>query len=125
MSAVLDHASDLEKLLLEHDVTVFGYERLDDLAVVRFVLNEKRLRLVVTMPDWNADKYRLTPNRGSIRSITERRRLYWADVAKTWKAMHNLVAAKLDGIEAGITSFDDEFRQFADAEALLGAGNAD
>lgn len=122
MSATLDHASELEKLLLEHNVTVFGYERLDDLAVVRFKMNDKKLRLVVRMPDWESATYRLTPTRNQVRSITQRRSLYWADVAKTWKAMKNLIAAKLDGIEVGITTFEAEFSQFADAEALIEAG---
>lgn len=122
MSAILDHAADLEKLLLAHSVTIFGYERLDDYAVVRFRLNDRKLRLVVKMPDFNADEYRLTPSRGAIRSITQRRNLYWADVAKVWRAMKNLIAAKLEGIEAGITTFEAEFSQFADAEALITAG---
>lgn len=122
MTAVLDQAHDLEKLLLEHDVTVFGYERINDLAVVRFILNEKRLRLVVTMPDWNDDHYRLTPNNRQPRAVSARRQLYWSDVSKRWDAMKRLIGAKLAGVEAGITTFDDEFRQFVDAEALLGDG---
>jgi hypothetical protein len=123
MTAVLDHASELEKLLLAHDVTVFGYERRDDWAIVRFVLNDKKLRIVVKMPDWNSDQYRLTPARHEIRSVSERRRLYWLDVAKTWRAMKNLIGAKLEGIDAEITTFEAEFGQFADAEALITAGN--
>jgi hypothetical protein len=119
MTAVLEHAADLEKLLVSHGVTVFGYERLDDLAVVRFRFIDRKLRLVVKMPDWNSDEYKLTPTRRGIRSATARQQAYWADVAKTWKAMRNLIAAKLEGIETGITTFEAEFTQFADAEALL------
>lgn len=122
MSATLDHASQLEQLLLAHDITVFGYERVGALAIVRFEMNGTKLRLVVPMPDWESDEYRLTPT-GKVRSITERRRLYWADVAKTWKAMRNLIAAKLEGIEAGITTFEAEFDQFRDGVALVGSGN--
>lgn len=122
MTATLDQASDLERLLLEHNVTIFGYERADEYAIVRFRMNERKLRLVVQMPDFNADKYRLTPNRSQVRSITERRRLYWKDVAATWRAMKNLIAAKLEGVEMDITTFDAEFSQFADAEALIGPG---
>jgi len=122
MSAVLDQASELEKLLLEHNVTIFGYERRDELAIVRFRMNDTKLRLIVPMPNWDDDVYKLTPSRHEIRSITERRRLYWRDVAAKWRAMKNLIAAKLEGVEAGITTFDAEFSQFQDAEALLGSG---
>lgn len=122
MSAVLDQAHDLEKLLLEHDVTVFGYERLGDLAVVRFTMNDRKLRLVVTMPDWNDDKYRLTPVQRTERSMTQRRQMYWSDVKQTWGAMTRLISAKLHGIEFGITTFEAEFGQFDDASALLGTG---
>jgi hypothetical protein len=122
MTAVLDQASELEKLLLEHNVTIFGYERLDQIAVVRFILNGQKLRLVVAMPDWESDEYKLTPNRREIRSVTERRRLYWKDVSTKWRAMKNLIAAKLEGIDAGITTFESEFRQFEDAKALITAG---
>ena len=123
MTAVLEQAGELERLLLGHDVTVFGYERAGDLAIVRFVLNEHKLRLVVKMPDWNDDTYVYTPSRHEPRSITARRQLYWADVSKTWKAMKNLIAAKLEGVEMGITTFEDEFRQFEDAVALMGPGS--
>lgn len=122
MSSVLDHAVELERLLLAHDVTVFGYERAGDLAVVRFVLNERKLRLVVKMPDFNDDAYKLTPTRREIRSIEQRRRLYWADVRKVWQGMRNLIGAKLEGVDLGITTFEAEFEQFADAEGLLGTG---
>lgn len=125
MSAVLDHASALERMLLRHKVTVFGYERNGRHAIVRFVMRERKLRLVVEMPDYNAEKYLLTDAGRYERTQTARDRLYWKDVNDLWQAMIVLIEAKLSGIEAGITSFDDEFRQFADAEALLGAGNAD
>lgn len=121
MSATLDQASELERLLLEHNVTIFGYERLEALAVVRFKMHDRKLRLVVTMPDWGDSKYTTTQT-GYERSPKARQDLYWKDVRSRWRAMKNLIAAKLDGIDAGITTFDDEFRQFADAEGLLGAG---
>jgi hypothetical protein len=123
MTAVLDHAAELEKLLLQHDVTIFGYERMDDLAVVRFVLRDRKLRLVVKMPDWNDEQYTLTPSTRRPRSITGRRQVYWSDVAATWKAMKDLIAAKLNAVEKGITTFDDEFRQFEDGIAQIGAGD--
>lgn len=122
MSSVLDHSIELEKLLLNHDIMVFGYERVGDLAVVRFTMNEKKLRLVVAMPDWNSAEFRLTPSTNQIRSAEQRKKLYWAEVSRRWRAMRNLIAAKLEGIEAGITTFEAEFTQFEDAAALLGAG---
>lgn len=125
MSAVLDQANELERLLLEHNVTVFGYERINELAVVRFVMNGRKLRLVVPMPDWEDEKYTLTPVNRQARSLTQRRSLYWADVKSTWTAMTKLIGAKLGGIEAGITTFEAEFSQFADAEGLLGAGTTE
>lgn len=115
-SAVLDHASQLEKLLLDHDVTIFGYERVGAIAVVRFQMNGRKLRLVVGMP--TPSDYASTGT-GKIRSITARNDLYWKEVRRRWLAMKNLVAAKLEGIETGITTFEAEFEQFADAEALI------
>lgn len=124
MSAVLDHAAELEKLLLEHDVTVFGYERAGDVAIVRFTMKDQKLRLVVGMPDWNDGKYTMT-DAGRARQITAHRQLYWADVRRNWKAMRDLVAAKLAAIEVGITTFETEFQQFEDGVALLGEGAQD
>jgi hypothetical protein len=121
-SATLDQAADLEKLLLAHNVHVFGYERLDHLAIIRFQMNGQKLRLIVAMPDWNDESYDVTPH-GRRRAVTAKRQLYWADVRKKWSAMRNLISAKLDGIEHGITTFETEFRQFEDAEALIGPGN--
>lgn len=116
---VLDHATQLEKLLLDHGIETFGYERVGDVAVVRFKYHEKKLRLVVTMPQ--VSDFSRTPT-GSIRSANVRNEEYWKEVRRRWIAMKNLIAAKLDGIEHGITTFADEFTQFADAEALIGTG---
>ena len=120
-TAVLDQAVQLEKLLLDHDVTIFGYERAGALAVVRFQLKGRKLRLVVGMP--TPSDYAMTEH-GRARTITSRNEVYWREVRRRWAAMRNLIAAKLEGIEAGITTFDDEFSQFADAEGLLGSGQA-
>ena len=118
-SAVLDHATQLERLLLEHNIDTFGYERVGDIAIVRFKMDERKLRLVVKMPDIN--DFRTTPT-GRIRAITSRNEEYWKEVRRRWIAMKNLIGAKLEGIEHGITTFRDEFEQFADAEALIGSG---
>lgn len=117
-SAVLDHAAQLEKLLLDHDVTVFGYERVGALAIVRFQMNGRKLRLVVGMP--TPSDY-ATSDTGKIRTLTARNELYWREVRRRWTAMRNLIAAKLEGVEHGITTWEAEFEQFADAEALIEA----
>ena len=119
MGTALDHASQLEKLLLDHGIDVFGYERVGDLAVVRFVFHDRKLRLVVTMP--SIDDFRTTPS-GRIASINVRNDAYLKEVRRRWAAMRNLIAAKLEGIDHKITTFAAEFEQFADAEALIGAG---
>ena len=122
MLQLLDNGTPSRRLLVEHNVTVFGYERRDDFAIVRFVMNDQRLRLIVKMPDWEDPAYRLTPAQHQIRSVEQRRKLYWADVRRTWAGMRALIAAKLEGIALGITTFEEEFRQFEDATALLSAG---
>jgi hypothetical protein len=124
MSATLDQAHELEKVLINHGISVFGYERAGDLAIVRFDYDEVKYRLVVPMPDWNDDKYVYTEARHDARSITARRQMYWKDVAATWRAMKNLISAKLEGIEAQITTVEAEFNQFRDGVAALGTGDA-
>lgn len=121
-TAVLDQAAGLERVLLDHGITIFGYERLNDLAVVRFTMRDQKLRLVVPMPDYADDEFRLTPSRREIRSTAARNELYWTAVRKRWAAMKTLISAKLDAIDAGITTFEAEFSQFADGVAALGTG---
>lgn len=118
-SEILLHAADLETVLTAHGADVFSYERLGDRAVVRFTLNGSDLRLMVQMP--TMDDFRLTPTAYE-RSVKVQREEYQRAVRRRWQALRTLVAAKLDAIEAEVTTFEYEFRQFEAPVGEIGAG---
>lgn len=120
-SEILTHAQELETVLTLRGADVFAYERSGDEAVIRFELNGMRLRLRVEMPR-PADFDRTQQGNPRVPGSSAARQEYAAEVRRRWAAMRNLVKAKLDAIDANVTTFSMEFRQFEDPTALLTAG---
>src|SRR5688572_21743068 len=117
---VLLHAAELETVLTLHGADVFSYERLGNRAVVKFLLNGVKLRLMVEMP--NVEDYRYTPKQKYERTATAIAEEYRREVRRRWHALRGFVSAKLEAINAGVTTFEMEFRQFEAPIAELTEG---
>lgn len=88
---------EIETLLARHKAQAFGtatdYEQ--RAARVQFKANDRHVRFVVTLPD--PSKF----GRDGIRYAQEERRI--------WRALLLVIKAKLESVESGIATFEDEF----------------
>ena len=61
------------------------------------------------MPDRNGAEFKYTPGRGLLRTEAAWNEAYEQAVRQRWRALALVVKAKLEAIEAGITTFEEEF----------------
>lgn len=81
---------EIEKTLERYGATAFAYGATPGRAMVEFVADERRVRFVVILPT--------TDKRGADQ---ETRRL--------WRALVLSIKAKLEVVESGISTFEEEF----------------
>jgi hypothetical protein len=104
--------AELEQILNRYGASAFAYGYDDDHAVVTFRVHGRIVRFFVTVPalsefryttgaQWNSGaRSRTSAQQKTAREQSERQR---------WRALTLVVKAKLEAIESGITSFEEEF----------------
>ena len=70
------------------------------------------MRIQLPLPDRNADEFRLTPSNRWERSESERIKTYEQACRQRWRALGLVVKAKLEAVEVGIATFDEEFLSY-------------
>jgi len=80
-----------------------------DRAFVAFIMGGRQVKIAVPMPDRNSREFTHTPQRNQKRSDSQREQAYEQAVRQRWRALNLVIKAKLEAVEAGISSFDTEF----------------
>ena len=104
--------SEIERTLTRYGASSFAYAMQPGRAMVMFEANGRRIRFVIPLPDPNADRFAFHARsvRGTrVRTPAQRQMAYEQETRSLWRALLLVVKAKLEAVEAGITTFDDEF----------------
>jgi hypothetical protein len=99
--------AEIEKTLRRYGATSFAYYSDHQRAIVAFVKNERQIRFALPMPDPN-DREFTHSSRGP-RSPSVREGIYEQATRQKWRALNLVIKAKLEAVEAGIVTFEDEF----------------
>lgn len=92
--------AEIERILARYGATHFAYTTMPEGAVVQFVKSGKRIRFLLPIP-----KEPTETGRGY---LTELER--WSKVRRSkWRALCLVIKAKLEAVEAGICTFEEEF----------------
>lgn len=75
-------------------------------AVLAFVLEGRQIRFFLPMPD--KEDFRLTPG-GRSRTAQSQTEAWEQACRQRWRALALVVKAKLEAVEAGISTFEEEF----------------
>lgn len=78
-------------------------------AMLGFRVNARHVRFELPMPDRDDDEFRLTPSRAYARSEKQQTEVFEQEVRRRWRALALAVKAKLEAVDTGIATFDDEF----------------
>jgi hypothetical protein len=100
---------ELEKTLARYGAHAFmsGWDQTR--AMVEFLVDERRVRFVLPLPDRGAEEFRLTPAGRRQRSQEDATRAWEQACRQAWRALNLVVKAKLEAVDAGITTFEAEF----------------
>lgn len=97
---------ELEQILSRYGASAFGYGYDEDRAVVTFKAHERIVRFTVPLPRLRD----YTHNRaGAARTGSQQRAAMAQAERQRWRALVLVVKAKLEAVESGIVSFEEEF----------------
>lgn len=99
--------AEIERTLTRYGATRFMYAWETGQAVIGFEMHDRRIRFNLPMPD--REQFRLTEGRRQRRKETAVDAAYEQSVRQRWRALALVVKAKLEAVESGITTFEEEF----------------
>lgn len=99
--------AEIERNLMRYGASHFAYGTDHKSAKIGFVYKGRNIRLNLPLP--NPDDFRSTPS-GRMRRGNEGMLLAWEQACRaSWRALNLIIIAKLEAIQSGIASFENEF----------------
>lgn len=99
---------EIEHTLERYGATSFAYGNEPGRAMIGFVKDDRTIRFVLPLPDRSAREFTHTPT-GKVAAETAMRAKYEQAVRQKWRALALMVKAKLEAVESGIVTFEQEF----------------
>lgn len=100
---------DIENLIQRYGAEQFVSGFKGDTAVIGFSISNRQIRFLLPLPDKQNRDYWFTPSRGQIRS-DEAAHAAWEQACRSrWRALYLIVKAKLEAVDAGISTVEREF----------------
>jgi hypothetical protein len=102
---------EIEVTLKRYGADQFMYGWDADRGAVRFRFNGKHVAFIVPMPDRNDKAIKMVLRRGTWWTRTPEQQQAALEQAERqrWRALSLVIKAKLEAVESGITTFEDEF----------------
>lgn len=100
--------ADIEKLLKKYGAKAFGYSwhEEDGLYTVLFEIQNRRVRFLLPMP--HISEYTKTPT-GKLRTEDSMQTAWEQAQRQRWRALVLVIKAKLEAVDSGILTFEEEF----------------
>ena len=99
--------AEIERTLQRYGATTFAYGWDAHGATIQFQASDRRIRFVLPLP--NPHERRFTHHSRGARTPDAAQAQYEQVVRSSWRALALVIKAKLEAVEAGITTFEDEF----------------
>lgn len=99
---------EIERTLQRYGATSFVYASAQDRAVIMFELEHRRIRFTLPLPDRSAPEFRLT-SQGRPRQPGPQQEAYEQAIRQRWRALGLVIKAKLEAVECGISTVEEEF----------------
>lgn len=102
-----DSRAEIERTLERYGATGFVYGWQDNTALVGFSMNARQVRFYLSMPE--KEEFRHTPTHRYWRDDATMLKEWEKATRQRWRALALVVKAKLEAIESGISTFENEF----------------
>lgn len=99
--------AEIEKTLARYGATHFAYMTEPGAARIAFQANSRQVRFTIPLPD--PDGREFTHHSRGPRTASARAAAYEQATRQRWRALSLVVKAKLEAIESGIATFEQEF----------------
>lgn len=100
--------AEIEKTLSRYGASKFMYGWEESRAVIGFQMKDRMVKFILPMPS-KADPEICKTDRGKDRSPTAIESAFEQAQRQRWRALNLVVKAKLEAVETGITTFEEEF----------------
>lgn len=100
---------EIERTLTKYGANSFMYGWQESSALIGFRLNGKMIQFHLEMPDKNADEFKLTPSGRRSRDSAAQLKAWEQATRQRWRALALVIKAKLEAVESGITTVEEEF----------------
>jgi hypothetical protein len=110
-TAVSEDASmaEIRRMVKRYGATSFSIVEDGCLSGVLFKTSNRMVKITMKMPDLADERFSRTPT-GKPRRSTEAIVAAWdQEMRRMWRALALVIKAKLEAVESGITTFDEEF----------------
>lgn len=100
--------AEIERTLRRYGATAFAYAWDGNTASIAFRLADRQMRFRLPLPDPESREIALSPT-GKRRSASAVEAAYEQAVRQRWRALLLVIKAKLEAVEAGISTVEQEF----------------
>lgn len=100
--------AEIEKLIVRYGATSTAFMNAPGRALIMFEAKGRRIVFELPLPD-QADKKWDRDGRSRVRKPDERYKVWEQACRQRWRALALVIKAKLEAVESGITTFEDEF----------------
>ena len=107
---VIQSRGEIERLLSRHRCSQFstGVDHDQHRAIVQFKAHNRIIKFEIRLPD-PADKEYRKDRKGWVRGPAAIQKVVEQDERQKWRALLLVIRAKLEAVENGISTFEDEF----------------
>lgn len=99
--------AEIKQTLMRHGAEQFAYMESAREAVVAFIINGWQVRFTLPLPDRHDEEF--THHSRGPRLPEAAERAYEQAIRQRWRALALVIKAKLEAVESGIVSFEQEF----------------
>jgi hypothetical protein len=100
--------SEIEKTLRRYGAAKFAYGWDEHAAVIGFAAHDRQVRFVLPLPNPDDREFTRTDT-GRTRTASAAADAYERAVRQRWRVLALVVKAKLEAVESGLVSFENEF----------------
>lgn len=101
--------AEIERTLARYGADQFAYGWDRDSAVIGFRMAARQIRFLLPLPAKDSPEFTHTPTRGNERHPDDAQREWEKACRQRWRALALVIKAKLEAVESGITTLEDEF----------------
>lgn len=101
--------AEIERLLVRYGASRFGSMHDETRAVIAFEMSARAIRMVLPLPKRDEKRFTHGGRYGYRISDAEAQKRFDQEVRRRWRALALVIKAKLEAVESGIVTFDDEW----------------